>query len=55
MQDILLDRQTATRPYLNNEVLQRMVHDHLNGNGNYLNEIDRILTVELIQRLLIDI
>jgi asparagine synthase (glutamine-hydrolysing) len=54
VRDILLDRRTIHRPYLNKGVLQDMVKNHIRGNCNYTTEIHKILTLELIHRLFID-
>lgn len=51
---ILLDEKTLSRPYLNREVVEKMVLGHTKGYGNYTTEITQMLTVELIQRLLIE-
>jgi len=54
VQQILLDRMTMGRPYLNNHFLEHMVESHIKGKRNYTNEINRAMTVELTQRLLIE-
>ena len=54
VREILLDKQTAVRPYFNKRFLEKMVYGHIKGNRNYLNEINKILTVELTYRLLIE-
>jgi asparagine synthase (glutamine-hydrolysing) len=54
VREILLDKQSLHRPYLNGKYLEDMVHSHLRGDRNYLNEINKTITVELIQRLLIE-
>lgn len=51
---ILLDNRTLKRPYLNRKVLECIVNDHTKGYRNYATEITQILTLELIQRLLIE-
>jgi hypothetical protein len=35
-------------------LLEKMVNGHINGHSNYTNEINRILSAELIHRLLIE-
>jgi asparagine synthase (glutamine-hydrolysing) len=52
--DLLLDKQTATRPYLNRNFLEKMVSGHLRGDHSYTNEINMVLTAELLHRLLIE-
>lgn len=54
VQDVLLDRRTANRPYLNKKFLEEMVRCHLKGDRNYTNEINKALSAELIHRLLIE-
>ena len=54
VRDILLDKRTETRSYLNKAFLEKMVSGHIRGDYNYTNEINMVLTVELIQRLLIE-
>jgi len=47
---ILLDRRSMERPYLNRTFLEKMVALHMRGEGNYTNEINSVLTLELIHR-----
>jgi len=54
VREILLDERTKNRPYLNKRSLEKMVYHHIKGDRNYSNEINKTLSVELIQRLLID-
>jgi asparagine synthase (glutamine-hydrolysing) len=54
VQEILLDKRSGERPYLNTEFMEKMVNNHIKGTHNYVHEIDKILTVELIHRLLIE-
>lgn len=54
MKEILLDKRTADRPYLNKQFLKEIVDRHVKGDRNYINEIDKTVTVELIYRLLIE-
>lgn len=54
LRDVLLDSRTRARPYLNGQQLEKMVNSHIKGYGNYTSEIHRLLTVELIQRQLIE-
>ena len=51
---ILLDERTLSRPYLNRKFVEEMVIGHTKGYCNYTTEITQMLTVELIQRLLIE-
>ncbi len=54
VREILLDRRTLSRPYLNPEYLECIVKRHLSGMGNHTGEIHKLLTIELIQRQLVE-
>lgn len=54
IREILLDKRTANREYLNKNFLEKIVYSHIKGNSNYMNEINKTLTVELIQRIFIE-
>jgi asparagine synthase (glutamine-hydrolysing) len=54
IKEILLDKQTASRQYFDKASLEIMLHKHIKGSRNYLNEINKAMTVELIHRLFID-
>jgi len=54
IKEVLLDRQTASRPYFDKRFLELMVRQHIKGNRNYLPEINKALSIELIHRILID-
>jgi asparagine synthase (glutamine-hydrolysing) len=54
IKDILLDPRTKSRPYLNRRELERVVEGHTRGYRNYTTEIHKLLTMELIQRQLIE-
>ena len=51
---ILLDGRTLSRPYLNRAAVERVVYAHTKGYRNFTTEITQLLTIELIQRLLIE-
>jgi len=51
---MLSDPKTLQRPYLNRSTVDRLVRAHLGGYGNYMNEISRILSAELLIRQLIE-
>jgi asparagine synthase (glutamine-hydrolysing) len=51
---ILLDEQTLSRPYLNRNEVEYVVESHTKGYRNYTTEITQLLTLELIQRQLIE-
>jgi asparagine synthase (glutamine-hydrolysing) len=54
VQEILLDGRTMSRPYLNKGFLEKMVNRHIKGQCNYVMEINKMLSVELVHRLLIE-
>jgi len=54
VKDMLLDPLTRSRPYIQGRTLERMVHSHVKGDRNYTSEIHKVLTLELIHRLLIE-
>jgi asparagine synthase (glutamine-hydrolysing) len=54
LRDTLLDPRTLNRPYFQRKALEAMVNGHLEGRRNYTAEIHRALTVELIERRLIE-
>jgi asparagine synthase (glutamine-hydrolysing) len=54
IREILLDRRTAERPYFNHRRLELMLTQHINGERNYTDDIERALTVELTHRQFID-
>jgi len=54
VREMLLDRKTLSRPYLDRNMVETVVNGHLKGNRNYTTEIHKLLTLELIQRLFVD-
>jgi len=54
VQSMLRDSSTATRAYLNRRFYRELVTSHRRGTRNYMNEINRLVTLELVQRLLIE-
>lgn len=54
VKDVLLDPRTLGRPYLRRARLAEMVNGHVSGRRNYTMEIHKLLTIELIQRQLIE-
>lgn len=54
LKEVLLDTKSLSRSYLNNNVIERIVCDHINGKGNYTQELHRLLSAELIQKTLIE-
>ncbi|MGH8581562.1 MAG: asparagine synthase-related protein [Gammaproteobacteria bacterium] len=54
VKEILLDSRARHRDYLQGQVLERMVNAHTTGRQNWTKEIHRALTLELLQRQLIE-
>jgi asparagine synthase (glutamine-hydrolysing) len=54
VREMLLDRRTLSRPYLEQNVLKTIVQSHLKGDRNYTTEIHKVLTLELLHRLFLD-
>jgi asparagine synthase (glutamine-hydrolysing) len=54
LKEILLDSRARHRDYLQGQVLERMVNAHTKGWQNWTQEIHRALTLELLQRQLIE-
>ena len=54
VREILLDRKSLQRSYLDPKVVEKMVTGHLRGTHNYTTEITKLMTLELTQRTLIE-
>jgi asparagine synthase (glutamine-hydrolysing) len=54
VREVLLDARTRNRPYLQPRILERMVTDHLAGRANRTLDLHRLLTLEIIERTLIE-
>ncbi len=54
LKEILLDPVTRSRPYLQGTFLEEMVNGHISGARNYTSEIHKVLSIELIQRQLVE-
>jgi asparagine synthase (glutamine-hydrolysing) len=54
VREMLLDRRTLSRPYLDRKMVEMVVRGHLKGNRNFTTEIHKLLTLELIHRLFLD-
>ena len=54
IKEILLDKKTLERPIINKIFVNQMVKQHVKGNRNYTKEIEKLITIELIYRLLIE-
>jgi asparagine synthase (glutamine-hydrolysing) len=55
LRELLLDSDARSRPYLRANSLEEMLKAHVNGHRNYAFEIHKILTLEFIQRKLIEL
>src|SRR5579875_83425 len=54
IREILLDRQSLTRPYIDGKKLERIVWDHVRGDRNYTTPIHKALSLELLHRIFVD-
>jgi asparagine synthase (glutamine-hydrolysing) len=54
VREMLLDRRTLTRPYLNAHVVENMVEQHVKGVATHTPTIHKLLTLEHFHRLFID-
>ena len=54
IKDVLLDPRSLQRDYVKGQTLERMVNEHTSGRENWTHEIHRLLTLELLQRQLIE-
>lgn len=55
IQEMLLDPRSLTRNYVERKGIEAMVRGHLRGNANFTTELHKVLTLELIHRLFIDV
>lgn len=53
LQSLVNDSQTQQCQFWNRGFLRRMASEHINGHKNYILEINAVLTLETVQRLLI--
>jgi hypothetical protein len=51
--DRLTDSRTSQSPLWNRTFLERLAKDHTSGHKNYVREINAVLTLEAIERLLL--
>jgi asparagine synthase (glutamine-hydrolysing) len=51
---MLTDERSRSRPYLNRSGYDDVVRAHVQGGRNSLNEVNKVVTLELIHRLLIE-
>jgi asparagine synthase (glutamine-hydrolysing) len=54
IKNILLDDRSKRREYLKIGIIEELVKEHISGKKNHTNEINKLLTMELIQRIFIE-
>lgn len=54
VREMLLDRLTLSRPFLDRKMVEAIVRGHLKGDRNYTTEIHKLLSIELLHRLFVD-
>jgi asparagine synthase (glutamine-hydrolysing) len=54
VKEILLDPRTLSRPYLQRRSLETVVQQHVKGDHNHTTSIHKVLTLELIHRVLLE-
>jgi asparagine synthase (glutamine-hydrolysing) len=54
IREMLLDSRTLSRPYLERRRVEALVRAHLTGRQNHTVPIHKLLTLELLHRLLLD-
>jgi asparagine synthase (glutamine-hydrolysing) len=52
VKDVLTDTRTQQSPFWNRDFLENMAKDHIRGRKNYVREINTVLTVEAVERVL---
>jgi asparagine synthase (glutamine-hydrolysing) len=53
VRQMLLDPLTLSRPYLQRKTVERIVNEHLDGRRNHTTAIHKLLSLELVERLLL--
>ncbi len=53
VKDVLTDTRTQQTPFWNPDFLENMANDHIRGRKNYVREINAVLTLEAIDRLIV--
>ena len=54
VKEMLLDPRTLSRPYIEPRQVEAIVNGHLKGNRNYTGEIQKLLTLELLHRVVLN-
>jgi asparagine synthase (glutamine-hydrolysing) len=52
VREILADAQTRRMPFWSSDFLENMADDHIRGRKNYVREINAVLTLQAVERLL---
>jgi len=55
VREMLLDSRALSRPYLERKGVEAIVSGHVKGNRNYTTELHRLLSLELLHRLFLDV
>ena len=55
VQETLLDPRSLARPYIQRMRLEEVVRGHVKGDRNYTNDIHKLLGLELVHRLFLDV
>jgi asparagine synthase (glutamine-hydrolysing) len=54
VREMLLDRRTLSRPYIERKGVEAAVLGHIKGDRNYTTQIHKLLSLELLHRLFLD-
>ena len=54
VREMLLDRRSLSRPYIDRKGLETVVRGHLKGDRNYTTDIHKLLALELVNRLFLE-
>jgi len=54
VKEVLLDRRSRSRPYVNGSALEQLVNAHVSGSRNFTVEIHKLLSMELLNRSFLD-
>jgi asparagine synthase (glutamine-hydrolysing) len=54
VQDMLLDRTSLSRPYVSRSSVESAIRKHIKGVANYTEEIQKLLTLEILHRQFVD-
>ena len=53
LKDVVSNGRTQQAPFWNRRFLEKMAEDHVEGRRNYLSEINAVITLEAVERLLL--